>query len=131
MKKRKRLAKGVLTKQRKARYSGKIEAKKIATKNWIVSQKRVAAAIAAMKEYYGDENFHVSNFTSEELLDLYDKIYVERGDFPELNQEEIDEVNRKLEEEGVNMKLTKIQTKQNNSAAALVEEIRSRYDWRG
>ena len=129
MKKRKRLAKGILTKQRKVRAIGKQKSKKYATKNWVESQKKVAAAIVAMKEYYGDKKFHVSNFTSEELLDLYDKIYVQKEDFPDLSPREVEEVNRQLEEEGVHMKLIKAPTRM-ISAAELINEIKTRYDWR-
>lgn len=87
--------------QREIKFKARKEAKDEYRKGWTNSQKRVAQAIAAMKAYYG-EDFHEGYYVSGELIDIYDKVYVENKEFPELNQEEIDEVNEIMRKSGSN-----------------------------
>lgn len=86
--------------QREAKYEGRKKAKKHFTKNYKVDQKKVGEAIAALAEYYG-KDFKRSAYTSEELLDIYEKIFVSNEKFPDLNESERDEVNRKLNQSGI------------------------------
>lgn len=76
-----------------------------------------------MKAYYGEE-FHEGYYVSEELIDIYDKIYVENENFPELNQEEIDEVNEIMKKEGLNKFLRPVQEEESlTSADAILKAI--------
>lgn len=86
--------------QRKAKYEGRKKAREHFTKNYRVDQKKVGEAIAALSEYYG-EKFKRSAYTSEELLDIYEKIFVNNEKFPDLNESERDEINRRLNQSGI------------------------------
>ncbi len=70
------------------------------TENYKVDQKKVDEAIGALEQYYGDE-FKRSAYTSEELLDIYEKIFVNNEKFPDLNESERNEVNRRLNQRGI------------------------------
>jgi len=87
--------------QRTAKYEGRKKAREHFTENYKVDQKKVGEAISALMEYYGDDEFKRSAYTSEELLDIYEKIYVNNEKFPHLNESERDEVNRRLNERGI------------------------------
>ena len=90
----------IYTAQREAKYEGREKAKKHFTENYTVDQKKVGEAIGALSQYYGDE-FRRSAYTSEELLDIYEKIFVSNEKFPDLNESERNEVNRRLNQSGI------------------------------
>lgn len=109
--------------QRETKYKARKAAKEEYKKGWTDSQKRVAQAIAAMKAYYG-EDFHEGYYVSGELIDIYDKVYVENKEFPELNQEEIDQVNEVMRKDGVNKFLRPVQEDTSfTSADAILKAI--------
>ena len=93
-------------KEREIKYAARTKAKESYFKNWNINQKKVAQAIAALEEYYGEE-FHQSAYSSDELIDLYDKIYVENNGFPDLNPAEVEEVNRRIESTGRKLQVVK------------------------
>lgn len=110
-------------KQREIKFQARKEAKDEYKKGWTDSQKRVAQAIAAMKAYYG-ENFHEGYYVSGELIDIYDKVYVENKEFPELNLEEIEQVNEIMKKDGVNKFLRPVQEDTSfTSAEAILKAI--------
>lgn len=80
--------------QREAKYRGREEAKKTFTKNYTVDQKKVGKVIGVLEAYYGNEDFRKSNYTSGELLDMYEKIFINNEEIPKLNEQEIEEVNK-------------------------------------
>ncbi len=86
--------------QRTAKYEGREKAREHFTENYKVDQKKVGEAIGALEQYYGDE-FKRSAYTSEELLDIYEKIFVNNEKFPDLNESERNEVNRRLNQRGI------------------------------
>ena len=86
--------------QGEAKYEGRKKAKENFTKNYKIDQKKVGEAIGALSQYYGDE-FRKSAYTSEELLDIYEKIFVNNEKFPDLNESERNEVNRRLNQSGI------------------------------
>lgn len=109
--------------QRETKYKAREAAKEEYKQGWTDSQKRVAQAIAAMKAYYG-EDFHEGYYVSGELIDIYDKVYVENKEFPELNKEEIEQVNEIMRKDGVNKFLRPVQEDTSfTSADAILKAI--------
>lgn len=102
-------------KRRAARYEGRKKAQKEFTKNYKPNQKKVSEIIGAIIEYYGDENFHRSTWTSEELLDEYERVFVNNEAFRNIRDEDIEEVNYELKEKGVPVSFKRAQ--QNNKIA--------------
>lgn len=80
-----------------AQRAGITEAEKSMTSNWKSSQVKVAEAIGAMKALY--EAFDTPYYTSGELIDLYDQIYV-KGEIPELTYQEETQVVKGLQDMG-------------------------------
>lgn len=83
-------------KLREARYGGRKKAREEFTEHWRIDQKKVGEIVGAIKEYYGDENFHRSMWTSEELLDEYERVFVNNDVFQGIREEDIEEVNHEL-----------------------------------
>lgn len=83
-------------KLREARYKGRKRAREDFTEHYRADQKKVGEVIGAIMEYYGDENFHRSMWSSEELLDEYERVFVNNDVFQDIREEEIEEVNREL-----------------------------------
>lgn len=83
-----------------ARQAGISEAEKIMTENWKINQVKVAEAIGALKALY--EGTDTSNFSSDELIYYYDAVYI-RGEIPELNKAEREEVIEGLKKMGYNV----------------------------
>ena len=88
-------------KRRAARYEGRKKARKEFTKNYKPNQKKISEIISSIIEYYGDENFHRSMWTSEELLDEYERVFVNNEAFQNIRDEDIEEVNYQLGEKRV------------------------------
>ena len=88
-------------KRRAARYEGRKKASKEFTKSYKPNQKKVSEIIGAIIEYYGDENFHRSMWTSEELLDEYERVFVNNEKFQDIKDEDIEEINYELKEREV------------------------------
>lgn len=82
--------------RREARYEGRKKAREEFTENYRTNQKKVSEIIGAIMEYYGDDNFHRSMWSSEELLDEYERVFVENGTFSNIREEDIEAVNREL-----------------------------------
>ena len=116
--------------QRKAKYEGRKKARDYFTENYKVDQKKVSEAIAALTEYYGEDSFKRSAYTSEELLDIYEKIFVNNEKFPDLNESERDEVNRKLNQSGIPIQIK--EAKKPNMAvdlAAIRTKLETEFPW--
>lgn len=96
-------------KRRAARYEGRKKAQKEFTKNYQPNQKKVSEVIGAIIEYYGDENFHRSMWTSEELFDEYERVFVNNEKFQNIKDEDIEEVNYQLKEKGVPVSFKRVQ----------------------
>lgn len=88
-------------KQREARYEGRRKAKETFSKNYKTEQKKVGEVIGAIQEYYGDENFYRSMWTSEELLDEYERVFVKNKSFSDLKAEDINDINNALKKEKI------------------------------
>ena len=88
-------------KRRAARYEGRKKSRKEFTNNYKPNQKKVSEIIGAIIEYYGDENFHRSMWTSEELLDEYERVFVNNEKFQNIKDKDIEEINYQLGEKGV------------------------------
>lgn len=85
-----------------AQQSGVAEAEKQMTQNWKSTQVKVAEAIGAMKALY--EAFDSPYYTSGELIDFYDQIYV-KGKIPDLTLEEEERVVEGLQNMGFDVEL--------------------------
>lgn len=92
---------------RAVKIKGREKAKEQATKKWSIDQRKIGEVIGAIIEYYGDENFHRSAWTSEELLDEYERIFTNNEKFSKIKEEDVYEINRKLEESGIPAQLIK------------------------
>lgn len=83
-------------KRREARYEGRNKARQGFTSNYGAAQKKVGEVIGAITEYYGDDNFHRSMWTSEELLDEYERVFVNNEAFQDIREEDIEVFNSEL-----------------------------------
>ena len=101
--------------RRNARYEGRKRAREEITKNYKASQKKISEIIGAIMEYYGDENFHRSMWASEELLDEYERVFVNNDMFQDVRDEDIEVINRELSKREVPALFSR--TQQNNEIA--------------
>ena len=92
------------------------KAKEAFKSGWVDTQKKVATVIELLENYYGEE-YQEDQYVSDELADIYNRIYIKNESLPSglqdlnLTEKEISYINDVMKEKGYERKLVRKEEK--------------------